>query len=81
MIGLTSDFIPKAVFMFVYSEDTSLKGYVNFTLSSELIMNWMKGSAQWLVLVLPEPAAPGSIPGVLKKFPMKIDFPIKQFRY
>jgi hypothetical protein len=35
VIGLTSDFIPKAVFMYVYSDDNSLKGYVNFTLSSE----------------------------------------------
>ena len=39
VIGLTSDFIPKAVYMYVYSEDNSLKGYVKFTLSSEWKFN------------------------------------------
>jgi hypothetical protein len=44
VIGLTSDFIPKAVYMYVYSKDTSLEGYVNFTLSSQfkLINSFLK---------------------------------------
>ena len=33
IIALTSEFIPKAVYMYHYSRDQSLAGYVNFSLS------------------------------------------------
>ena len=35
VIGLTSDFIPKAVYIYVYSKDYTLEGYVSFTLSGK----------------------------------------------
>ena len=33
IIALTSDFIPRLVYLFKYSNDNSMKGYVNFTLA------------------------------------------------
>ncbi len=33
VIALTSDFIPKMVYLMVHSEDYSLDGYINSTLS------------------------------------------------
>ncbi len=36
MIALTSDFIPRVVYTYVYSEDWSLRGYMNSTLSGQI---------------------------------------------
>jgi len=38
IIALTSDFIPKMVYTMVHSEDYSLDGYINFTLSSDELL-------------------------------------------
>ena len=34
IIGFTSDFIPRLVYQYHYSSDSSLSGYTNFTLSA-----------------------------------------------
>ena len=40
IIALTSDFIPRLVYLFKYSNDNSMKGYVNFTLAGMYFQKW-----------------------------------------
>ena len=40
MIAFTSDFIQKLVFRYHYGEDTTMDGYVRFTLSKAPAENW-----------------------------------------
>ena len=40
IIALTSDFIPRLVYLFKYSNDNSMKGYVNFTLAGMYVSKW-----------------------------------------
>ena len=41
MIAFTSDFIQKLVFRYHYGEDTTMDGYVRFTLSKAPTENWI----------------------------------------
>lgn len=34
IIAVTSDFIPRLVYVYYYSEDNTMKGYTNWTLSA-----------------------------------------------
>lgn len=45
MISFTSDFIPRLVYLYMYSETGTMHGFVNHTLSSFNVSDFQNGTA------------------------------------
>lgn len=45
MISFTSDFIPRLVYLYMYSENGTMHGFVNHTLSSFNVSDFQNGTA------------------------------------
>lgn len=45
MISFTSDFIPRLVYLYTYSENGTMHGFVNHTLSSFNVSDFQDGTA------------------------------------